>query len=198
MRSPMRTNIKRKPVSRNDAPISCMTADRLFQPLRIAVLTISDSRTSATDRSGQYLQTALLAAGHHLAEAAIVPDDCYQIRAIVSRWIADATVPVVIMTGGTGLTGRDGTPEAIAPLFDKAIAGFGELFRMLSYQEIQTAALQSRAIAGIANGTYIFAVPGSTGACRMAWERILQPQLDARQQPCNFADLLPRLREGSG
>ncbi|MGF1513306.1 MAG: molybdenum cofactor biosynthesis protein B [Elainellaceae cyanobacterium] len=171
------------------------TSEKGFAPLRIAVLTVSDSRTAATDRSGAYLVAQLQEAGHHLAEKQIVPDDIYQIRAIASRWIADASVQVVLTTGGTGLTGRDGTPEAIAPLLDKEIAGFGELFRYLSYQEIATSTIQSRAIAGVANGTYLFCLPGSSGACRTGWEKILQPQLDARHRPCNFADLLPRLQE---
>ncbi len=164
-------------------------------PLYIAVLTVSDTRTEATDQSGQFLVDRLTASGHRLAEKAIVPDNIYQIRAIVSRWIAADAVQVVLTTGGTGLTGRDGTPEAIEPLLDKAIAGFGELFRMISYQQIKTAAIQSRAVAGVANGTYIFCLPGSTGACRTAWEGILQDQLDARHRPCNFAQLLPRLVE---
>jgi molybdenum cofactor biosynthesis protein B len=136
-----------------------------------------------------------MAAGHQLVDRVIVPDNIYQIRAIVSRWIADAAVQVILTTGGTGLTGRDGTPEAIAPLLDKTIEGFGELFRMISYQEIRTSTIQSRALAGVANGTYIFCVPGSTGACRTAWEGILQDQLDARHRPCNFAELFPRLLE---
>jgi molybdopterin adenylyltransferase len=172
-----------------------MTIDRLFIPLQIAILTVSDSRTEATDKSGQYLVEQLTAAGHHLAEKTIVPDDIYQIRAIVSRWIADPQVQVVITTGGTGLTGRDGTPEAIGPLLDKQIEGFGELFRSLSYAEIKTSTIQSRAIAGVANGTYLFCLPGSTGACKTGWEGILRDQLDARHRPCNFAELIPRLRE---
>jgi molybdopterin adenylyltransferase len=169
--------------------------DRLFLPLQIAVLTVSDSRTEATDKSGQYLVEQLTTTGHHLAEKMIVPDDIYQIRAIVSRWIADPQVQVVIATGGTGLTGRDGTPEAIVPLLDKQIEGFGELFRSLSYAEIKTSTIQSRAIAGVANGTYLFCLPGSTGACKTGWEGILRDQLDARHRPCNFAELLPRLQE---
>jgi molybdopterin adenylyltransferase len=124
-----------------------------------------------------------------------VPDNVYQIRAIVARWIADDGVQVVLTTGGTGITGRDGTPEAIAPLLDKQIEGFGELFRMISYQDIKTSTIQSRALAGVANGTYIFCVPGSTGACKTAWEGILCDQLDARNRPCNFAELMPRLME---
>jgi molybdenum cofactor biosynthesis protein B len=172
-----------------------MTVDRAFIPLQIAVLTVSDSRTEATDKSGQYLVEQLTATGHHLAEKAIVADDIYQIRAIVSRWIADARVQVVIATGGTGLTGRDDTPEAIAPLLDKQIEGFGELFRSLSYAAIKTSTIQSRAIAGVANGTYLFCLPGSTGACQTGWEGILRDQLDARHRPCNFAELMPRLKE---
>jgi molybdopterin adenylyltransferase len=170
-------------------------SDWVFVPLKIAVLTVSDTRTEATDKSGQYLCDRLVEAGHQLVEKVIVPDNVYQIRSIVSRWIADAAVQVVLTTGGTGITGRDGTPEAIAPLLDKQIEGFGELFRMISYQDIKTAAIQSRALAGVANGTYIFCVPGSTGACKTAWEGILRDQLDARQRPCNFADLMPRLLE---
>lgn len=166
-----------------------------FIPLAIAVLTISDSRTAETDRSGTYLATQLQSVGHRLAEQQIVPDDIYRIRAIISRWIADAAVQVILTTGGTGLTGRDGTPEAIAPLLDKTIPGFGELFRQLSYDEIGISTVQSRALAGVANGTYIFCLPGSSGACRTGWEKILQIQLDARHRPCNFADLLGRLRE---
>lgn len=172
-----------------------MSEPHSFIPLSIAILTVSDTRTEATDTSGQLLVDRLTAAGHHLAEKAIVPDNIYQIRAIVSRWIADDRVQVIITTGGTGLTGRDGTPEAIAPLLDKAIEGFGELFRLLSYEEIKTSTIQSRAIAGVANGTYLFCLPGSSGACRLGWDRILQDQLDSRHRPCNFADLMPRLTE---
>jgi molybdopterin adenylyltransferase len=172
-----------------------MKPDLVFLPLSIAVLTISDSRTALTDKSGQYLVEQLTHTGHQLVEKAIVPDNIYQIRAQISTWIAQATVQVILTTGGTGLTGRDITPEAIVPLFDKEIPGFGELFRMISYEEIKTAALQSRVMAGVANGTYIFCLPGSTGACRTAWEGILQAQLDSRSRPCNFADLIPRLKE---
>jgi molybdenum cofactor biosynthesis protein B len=163
--------------------------------LNVAVLTISDTRTAVDDRSGDYLVEQLRAAGHQLAEQAIVRDDKYQIRAIVSRWIADKAVQIILTTGGTGVTGRDGTPEAIGPLLDKPIEGFGELFRMLSYAEIKTGCIQSRAIAGAANGTYIFCLPGSTSACRTAWEGILQDQLDTNYRPCNFVSLLPRLQE---
>jgi molybdenum cofactor biosynthesis protein B len=166
-----------------------------FNPLNIAVLTISDSRTLATDSSGLFLEDALKVAGHHLSERAIEPDDIYQLRARVSAWVADAGVDVVLCTGGTGITGRDSTPEALAPLFDKPIEGFGELFRALSYDEIGPSTLQSRCVAGVANGTLIFCLPGSSGACRTGWEKILVHQLDARTKPCNFAELLPRLRE---
>ena len=169
--------------------------DRAFLPLNIAVLTVSDSRTEADDKSGKALVERLSAAGHALAEKAIVRDDRYAIRAIVSRWIADPEVQVVITTGGTGLTGRDGTPEAIEPLFDKTIDGFGELFRSLSYQDIGTSTLQSRAVAGVANGTYIFCLPGSTNACATGWDKIIAAQLDFRTRPCNLAELMPRLRE---
>ncbi|MEI2741455.1 MAG: molybdenum cofactor biosynthesis protein B [Candidatus Competibacter sp.] len=166
-----------------------------FLPLAIAVLTVSDTRTEADDSSGQTLVDRLTAAGHRLAARAIVPDDIYRIRAVVSAWIADPDVAVVLVTGGTGITGRDSTPEAVRPLLDKEIAGFGELFRLLSWEEIGASTLQSRALGGLANATFIFCLPGSTGACRTGWDRILQPQLDARTRPCNFVELLPRLRE---
>lgn len=163
--------------------------------LNVAVLTISDTRTAAEDQSGRYLVGQLESVGHQVVEQMIVRDDRYQIRAIVSRWIADASVAIVLTTGGTGITGRDGTPEAIAPLLDKLITGFGELFRMLSYTEIKTSCIQSRAIAGVANGTYIFCLPGSVSACRTAWEKILQDQLNENARPCNLVQLLPRLQE---
>lgn len=169
--------------------------EREFQALTIAVLTVSDTRTLADDASGQTLVERLTGAGHRLAERAIVADDIYQIRAILSRWIADPAVQIVLTTGGTGMTGRDSTPEALRPLLDKQIEGFGELFRMLSWEEIGTSTLQSRALAGLANATFIFCLPGSTGACRTGWDRILQAQLDARTRPCNLVELLPRLRE---
>ncbi len=169
--------------------------ERGFLPLRIAVLTVSDSRTEVNDTSGQALVEALTGAGHRLAEREIVPDDVYRIRAVVARWIADPDVQVVISTGGTGVTGRDGTPEAVAPLLDKAIEGFGELFRVLSYEEIGTSTMVSRAVAGVANGTYLFCLPGSSGACRTAWNRIIAHQLDYRTRPCNLVELMPRLRE---
>ena len=166
-----------------------------FQSLNIAVLTVSDTRTLANDASGQTLVERLTGAGHQLAERAMVADDIYQIRAILSRWIADPAVQIVLTTGGTGMTGRDSTPEAVRPLLDKEIAGFGELFRMLSWEEIGTSTLQSRALGGLANATFIFCLPGSTGACRTGWDRILQAQLDARSRPCNLVELLPRLSE---
>lgn len=166
-----------------------------FTPLRLCVLTVSDTRSEADDTSGTYLADALAAAGHVLADRALLPDDRYQLRACVSRWIADPGVDGILVTGGTGFTGRDSTPEALLPLLDKQMPGFGELFRALSFDEIGTSTLQSRAFAGLANGTFLFALPGSTGACRTAWERIIRAQLDARTRPCNLADLRPRLRE---
>ena len=166
-----------------------------FLPLNIAVLTSSDTRTLDEDTSGQLLSERLTEAGHQLAAREIVQDNIYLIRALVSQWIADESIDIVISTGGTGLTGRDGTPEAVEVLFDKKIQGFGELFRQLSYEEIATSTIQSRVTAGVANGTYIFCLPGSSGACRMAWDRILAAQLDLRSKPCNFAELIPRLRE---
>ncbi len=166
-----------------------------FIPLNLAVLTVSDSRTEETDKSGLALKEWALEAGHKVVEKCIVPDDVYQLRALVSRWIADQEVHVVISTGGTGITGRDSTPEAVLPLFDKQIEGFGELYRTVSLQEIGTSAIQSRAIGGLANGTLIFCLPGSTGACRTGWEKILKAQLDIRTRPCNFAQMFPRLLE---
>ncbi len=167
-----------------------------FTPLKIALLTVSDTRNDETDDSGQYLVEQITTAGHVMAEKKVIlPDDIYQVRALVSRWIADDNVQTIIISGGTGLTGRDGTPEAITPLLDKEIDGFGELFRMLSFDEIRTSALQSRALGGIANATFLFCIPGSPGACRTAWEGILKDQLDSRNRPCNFVQLIPRLRE---
>ncbi|MBE9170253.1 molybdenum cofactor biosynthesis protein B [Pleurocapsales cyanobacterium LEGE 06147] len=163
-------------------------------PLQIAVMTVSDTRTEADDKSGKILIDNLNTAGHYLAEKIIVPDNIYKIRAIVSRWIADESVQVILTTGGTGITGRDGTPEAIKPLLDKEITGFGEIFRMISYQEIKTSTIQSRTLAGVANGTYIFCLPGSSGACQTGWN-IIQDQLDSRNRPCNLAQLIPRLTE---
>jgi len=169
--------------------------NRDFKVLRIAVLTISDSRTEETDTSGKILVERLTNAGHQLAEKRIVSDDIYQIRAVISNWIIQPDINVIISTGGTGLTGRDGTPEAVLPLFDKEIQGFGELFRKISFDEIQTSTIQSRAVAGVANGIYIFCLPGSSGACRTAWDKILQAQLDYRTRPCNFVEMMPRLLE---
>ena len=174
-----------------------MTASdaRELKPLRVAVLTVSDTRNEATDKSGALLVERLRKAGHVLAAKAIVRDDVYAIRAIVSGWIADTQVEVVITTGGTGLTGRDGTPEAIAVLLDKVIDGFGELFRTISYEEIGASSLQSRCLAGVANATYIFCLPGSSGACATGWDKLIGPQLDFRTRPCNLAELIPRLKE---
>ena len=172
-----------------------MNEERQFLPLRIAILTVSDSRTEDNDTSGKTLVQRLEDAGHHLAEKQIVPDDLYKIRAVVSQWIAEPAVQVIITTGGTGVTGRDGTPEAITPLFDKTLDGFGETFRAISFHEIGTSTMQSRAIAGVANGTYIFCLPGSSGACRTAWDALIKDQLDHRTRPCNLAQLMPRLLE---
>ena len=169
--------------------------ERSLKPLAIAVLTVSDTRTVETDSSGASLIGNLEAAGHRLAARTIVADDVYAIRAIVSNWIADADVDAVITTGGTGLTGRDGTPEAVGVLLDKTIEGFGELFRTVSYEDIGTSSLQSRCLAGVANGTYIFCLPGSTNACETGWHKLIAAQLDYRTRPCNLAELIPRLRE---
>jgi molybdenum cofactor biosynthesis protein B len=166
-----------------------------FIPLSIAVMTVSDSRTAETDSAGKLLVERLLEAGHKLAEKSIVVDDRYAIRATLSNWIADPDVQAVIITGGTGLTGRDITPEAVQPLFDKEIEGFGELFRYLSYQTISTSSLQSRAISGLANGTPIFCLPGSPGACRDGWDGIIVHQLDRRHRPCNLVEMMPRFLE---
>ena len=163
--------------------------DTGFVPLNIAVLTISDSRTEETDKSGLILKERALEAGHKVVEKAIVPDDVYQMRAIFSRWIADPEVHVVISTGGTGITGRDSTPEAVRPLLEKSIEGFGELFRTISLDEIGPSAIQSRAIAGLSNQTLIFCLPGSSGACKTGWDKILNNQLDHRTHPCNFAQM---------
>lgn len=166
-----------------------------FSPLNIAVLTVSDSRTPDNDTSGDALQERLEQAGHQLAARQIVPDNIYQMREIFSRWIVDPDVQVVISTGGTGLTGRDSTPEAVMPLFDKAIEGFGELFRQVSLNDVGASTIQSRAVAGLANSTLIFCLPGSTGACRTGWDEILAQQLDIRTKPCNFAQMFPRMGE---
>jgi molybdopterin adenylyltransferase len=169
--------------------------DRPFRPLNIAVLTVSDSRKLADDRSGDLLAERLTAAGHHLAARELVADDASKIADQLESWIADPAIDVVITTGGTGVTGRDVTPEALERVSEKLIPGFGELFRMLSFNKIGTSALQSRATAGVARGTYLFALPGSPGACKDGWDEILQAQLDIRHRPCNFAELIPRLRE---
>jgi molybdopterin adenylyltransferase len=163
--------------------------------LAIALLTVSDTRTLEHDRSGDALQRRLEAAGHRLAERSLVPDNRYRIRAELSRWIADPGVQVVISSGGTGLTGRDGTPEAVLPLLDKTIDGFGELFRVLSFETIGTSSLQSRCLAGVANGTVLFVLPGSLDAVQTAWDRLIAAQLDATTRPCNLVELLPRLLE---
>jgi molybdenum cofactor biosynthesis protein B len=166
-----------------------------FTPLSIAVLTVSDSRTEETDKSGRLLVERLEKHGHRLAEKRIVADDVYRIRAVVAGWIAEDEVDAVITTGGTGVTGRDGTPEAVTPLLDKVIDGFGETFRAISWEQIRTSTMQSRALAGVANGTYVFCVPGSSGACETAWDELIGAQLDIRTRPCNLAELIPRLRE---
>lgn len=157
-----------------------------FIPLNVAVLTVSDSRDAASDSSGDYLREAVTEAGHQVLDHALIKDDRYRIRAVISSWIASRDVQVVLINGGTGFNSKNSTPEALLPLFDREIEGFGELFRMVSYEEIGTSTIQSRAVAGVANQTVIFAVPGSTSACQSAWERIIQEQLDARTRPCNF------------
>jgi molybdopterin adenylyltransferase len=172
-----------------------MNIEKNFITLNIAILVVSDSRTEADDVSGKTLVERVTEAGHRVIEKKIVPDDIYQIRAAVSNWIAADDVNAVISTGGTGVTGRDGTPEAVVPLLDKMLDGFGEIFRMLSYQDIKTSTIQSRAIAGVANATYIFCLPGSSGACRTAWDSLIKEQLDHRTRPCNLVQLMPRLME---
>ena len=169
--------------------------EQSFLPLRIAILTVSDSRSEDEDSSGKLLRDSAALAGHRVVAKEIVRDDIYQLRAVFSRWIADPEVHVILSTGGTGVTGRDSTPEAVLPLLDKIVEGFGELFRQVSFADIGASTLQSRAFGGLANGTFVFCLPGSTGACRTAWEQILLPQLDIRTRPCNFAQLIPRLRE---
>lgn len=168
---------------------------RAFLPVGIAVLTVSDTRTMADDRSGDTLAELLLRDGHQLAARAIVPDDIVAIAAQLRRWIADPLIDVIISTGGTGVTGRDVTPEAFESVIEKKIDGFGELFRWISFQKIATSTIQSRAIGGVAGGTYLFALPGSPGACRDGWEEILKWQLDHRHLPCNLVELMPRLTE---
>ena len=169
--------------------------EQSFLPLQIAVLTVSDTRTFETDGSGQLLENSILEAGHHRPVRKIVTDNPYAIRAVLSDWIAQPEIDVILSTGGTGVTGRDGTPEAARVLFDKTLDGFGETFRTLSFEEIGSSTIQSRALAGVANGTYIFCLPGSSGACRLGWEKIIRPQLDSRTRPCNLVQLIPRLKE---
>lgn len=169
--------------------------EREFIPLNIAVLVISDTRTEETDTSGKTLVQRLSEAGHKLAEKVIVADNIYKIRAVVTRWIVQDDIQVIITTGGTGITGRDTTPEAIKPLLDKEIQGFGEMFRAISYEDIKTSTMQSRAMAGVSNGTFIFCLPGSSGACRTGWDKLIQQQLDYRTRPCNLVELMPRLLE---
>lgn len=166
-----------------------MSAEQEFKPLNIAVLTLSDTRTAENDTSGDALVELLTAAGHRLLDRELCPDNVYRMRAIVANWIANPEIHVIISTGGTGMTHRDSTPEALAPLFDKTIEGFGELFRQLSFDEIGSSTLQSRCLAGLANKTLIFCLPGSTGACRTGWNRILKEQLDSRHKPCNFVGI---------
>lgn len=169
--------------------------ERAFKPLNIAIMTVSDSRTEANDTSGDTLVKLLTEAGHTLVEKRIVPDDIYQIRAVASQWIAEDAINAVITTGGTGITGRDSTPEAVKVLLDKEIEGFGEVFRAVSYEEIGTSTIASRALSGVANATYIFCLPGSTGACRTGWGKLISHQLDYRTRPCNLVELMPRVLE---
>lgn len=159
-----------------------------FHPLNICVLTSSDTRNEHNDTSGDTLADALQQAGHFLYDRSLIPDDVYKMRAVVSKWVADDNAQVILITGGTGFTGRDSTPEAITPLLDKIIVGFGELFRHISYEEIGSSTVQSRAIAGLANRTLVFCVPGSTGACKTAWNKIIRDQIDSTTKPCNFYD----------
>ena len=166
-----------------------------IKPVRIAVLTVSDTRDEESDTSGHVLAERIKTAGHELADKGIVKDDVAQIREQIKAWVASGSVDAIITTGGTGITGRDVTPEAFKRVLEKEIEGFGELFRMLSFEEIGTSTMQSRAFAGLANGSFVFALPGSTSACRTAWEKIIRAQLDARTKPCNLVNLRPRLKE---
>ena len=168
---------------------------RSFLPVNIAVLTVSDSRTETNDKSGSLLVKRLQGAGHHLADRAIIPDEKNLITSRLTKWVKDPQIDVVLATGGTGVTGRDVTPEAFEAMYDKQVPGFGELFRMLSFQKIGTSTIQSRATAGVSHGTYMFALPGSPSACKDAWDEILVHQLDNRFRPCNFVELMPRLNE---
>ena len=172
-----------------------MSSSDTFIPLRLALLTVSDTRSRDNDTSGDYLADAMREAGHELAARELLPDDIYRVRAAVAAWIADPGIDGVLVNGGTGFTGRDSTPEAIGPLLDKEMPGFGELFRQVSVEEIGTSSLQSRAFAGLSNNSFVFCLPGSTSACRTAWEKIIRQQLDARTRPCNLATLRPRLTE---
>ncbi|MXW92772.1 MAG: molybdenum cofactor biosynthesis protein B [Rhodospirillaceae bacterium] len=171
---------------------------RPFLPVNIAVMTVSDTRSAADDRSGDTLAGRIEGAGHVVAERRIVPDEMAEIVAALEGWIADPAIDVVVSTGGTGVTGRDVTPEAFERVFEKKIEGFGELFRWISFQKIRTSTVQSRAVGGVAGGTYLFALPGSPGACKDGWDGILQYQLDNRYRPCNFVELMPRLQEHTG
>lgn len=168
---------------------------RIFQTVRIAILTVSDTRGLHDDKSGSLLVSLLTEAGHHLADRAILRDEPADIQAVIKRWAADPEIDAVITTGGTGLTGRDVTPEAVRPLFEKEIDGFSVLMHMISFQKVGTSTVQSRSLGGVINGTYVFCVPGSPGACRDAWDGILKLQLDARHRPCNFVEIMPRLQE---
>jgi molybdenum cofactor biosynthesis protein B len=172
-----------------------ISGDRDFLPVNIALLTVSDSRTRADDKSGDVLEARITEAGHNLVARLIVKDEQALISTQLRIWISDPEIDTVIATGGTGLTGRDVTPEAFAEVYEKEINGFGELFRQLSYETIGTSTIQSRATGGLADGTYLFALPGSPGACRDGWDKILKAQLDSRQKPCNLVELMPRLRE---
>ena len=169
--------------------------EKEFKPVNIAILTISDRRTIEEDDSGDLLANRVADANHVMIDRQICKDNCYQIRSIVSQWILQEDINVIITTGGTGITGHDGTPEAILPLMDKTIDGFGEMFRSLSYKNIKTSTLQSRAFAGVANGTFIFCLPGSPGACKDGWDLLISEQLDHRTRPCNLVELMPRLKE---
>lgn len=175
--------------------MSSTSKSRAFVPLNIAVLTISDTRSLADDKSGTTLADRLAAAGHHLAAREIVSDDIEEIRGVIRKWIADAGVDAIITTGGTGFTGRDVTPEAVEPLFEKRMDGFSIAFHLLSHAKIGTSTIQSRATAGVAGATFIFCLPGSPGACRDGWDGILAAQLDYRTRPCNFVEIMPRLDE---
>ncbi|OHC82584.1 MAG: molybdenum cofactor biosynthesis protein B [Rhodospirillales bacterium RIFCSPLOWO2_12_FULL_67_15] len=175
--------------------MSKIEGERLFLPVNIAVLTVSDTRTFDDDRSGQTLVERIMSAGHKVARREIVKDEIHLIASQLRQWISAPDVDVIVATGGTGVTGRDVTPEAFRQVIEKEIPGFGELFRWLSYQKIKTSTVQSRALAGVAEGKYLFALPGSPGACRDAWDEILKDQLDARHKPCNFVELMPRLKE---